>query len=223
MDNQNPNNEVTELIGDLLTELINELVVEQNFTEFQFLRNIYQRNEVKRRYVQIKFCRKLLRNSAASALKDYLNSLGKDNDQFESLVIYSDTNIIIEAFSREIGTLLNMLDEFYEYTLSGHVFDVLLGGDRADEDLRDFRNGRQAFMEQKELALTKLFRTYAELDQSPIIELLNIREEPVAAVYLNEFKYKRFVISETNNSERYAFYADGVLVYFSHFRKIQKA
>lgn len=142
MDNQNPNNEVTELIGDLLTELINELVIGQNFTEFQFLRNIYQRNEVKRRYVQIKFCCKLLRNSAASALKDYLNSLGKDTDQFESLVIYSDTNIIIEAFSREIGTLLNMLDEFYEYTLSGHIFDVLLGGDRADEDLRDFRNGR---------------------------------------------------------------------------------
>lgn len=75
-------------------------------------------------------------------------------------------------------------------------------------------------MEQKELALTKLFRTYVELDQSPILELLNIREEPVAAIYLNEFKYKRFVVSETNNSERYAFYTDGVLVYFSHFRKL---
>lgn len=142
MDNQNPNNEVTELIGDLLTELINELVIKQNFTEFQFLRNIYQRNEVKRRYVQIKFCRKLLKNSAEASLKDYLNNLEKDNDQFESLVVYSDTNVIIEAFSREIGTLLNMLDEFYEYTLSGHIFDILLGGDRADEDLRDFRNGR---------------------------------------------------------------------------------
>lgn len=142
MDNQNPNNEVTELIGDLLTELINELVIEQNFTEFQFLRNIYQRNEVKRRYVQIKFCRKLLRNSAAKALKDYLSNLEKDNDQFESLVIYSDTNVIIEAFSREIGILLNILDEFYEYTLSGHIFSVLLGNDRAEEDLRDFRNGR---------------------------------------------------------------------------------
>lgn len=142
MDNQNPNNEVTELIGDLLTELINELVIEQNFTEFQFLRNIYQRNEIKRRYVQIKFCRKLLKNSAETALKEYLNGLEKNDDQFESLVIYSDTNVIIEAFSREIGILLNILDEFYEYTLSGHIFSVLLGNDRAEEDLRDFRNGK---------------------------------------------------------------------------------
>lgn len=142
MDNQNPNNEVTELIGDLLTELINELVIEQNFTEFQFLRNIYQRNEIKRRYVQIKFCRKLLKNSAEAALKEYLNGLEKNDDQFESLVIYSDTNVIIEAFSREIGILLNILDEFYEYTLSGHIFSVLLGNDRAEEDLRDFRNGK---------------------------------------------------------------------------------
>lgn len=83
--------------------------------------------------------------------------------------------------------------------------------------------GDRVYMEQQELALTKLFRTYAELDQAPIVELLNINEEPVAAVYLNEFKCKRFAISETNNSERYAFYADGVLVYFSHFRKLQKA
>lgn len=142
MDNQDPNNEVAELIGDLLTELIDELVVEQNFTDFQFLRNIHQRNDVKRRYVQINFCRKLLKKSAAAALKEYLSGLEKDKDQFESLVIYSDTNLIIEALSREIGTLLSMLDEFYEYTLSGHIFDVLLGNDRAEEDLRDFRNGR---------------------------------------------------------------------------------
>lgn len=142
MDNQDPNNEVAEAIGDLLTELINELVVEQNFTKFQLLRNIYQRNEIKRRYIQIKFCRKLLKSSASAALKGYLNGLEEDQDQFESLVAYHDTNTIIEALSREMRGLLDILDEFYEYTLSGHILNVLLGNDRADEDLRDFRYRR---------------------------------------------------------------------------------
>lgn len=142
MDNQNPNNEVTELVEDLLTELINDLVVKRNFTDFRFLTNIYQRNEVKRRYLQIKFCHKLLKKSAAASFKKYLSKLKEDNDQFESLVIYSDTNTILNAFSREIRILLDMLDEFYEYTLGGHLFNVLIGNDRADEDLRDFRYRR---------------------------------------------------------------------------------
>lgn len=71
-----------------------------------------------------------------------------------------------------------------------------------------------------EHTLSTLFSTYAELDNPPILELLNIDNKPVGALYLANLKYKNFVISETNNSEKYYLYADGIGVYFSFYRKI---
>lgn len=71
-----------------------------------------------------------------------------------------------------------------------------------------------------EHSLTTLFQTYAELDNPPILELQNIDGKPVGALYLAEMKYKRFIISETNNSEKYYLYMDGIGIYFSFFQKI---
>ena len=71
-----------------------------------------------------------------------------------------------------------------------------------------------------EHSLATLFQTYAELDCPPILELQNIDGKPVGALYLSELKYKRFFISETNNSEKYYLVIDGVGIYFSFYRKI---
>lgn len=71
-----------------------------------------------------------------------------------------------------------------------------------------------------ENSLTTLFQTYADLERPPVIELLNIRKEPVGAVYLDKFKYKNFVVSETNNSEKYYLYVDGLGIYFSYYQKL---
>ena len=68
--------------------------------------------------------------------------------------------------------------------------------------------------------LTALFHTYAELDNPPILELLNIDNKPVGAIYLSEMRYKRFLVSETNNSEKYYLYMDGLGIYFSFYKKI---
>lgn len=71
-----------------------------------------------------------------------------------------------------------------------------------------------------EYALTTLFQTYAELDKPPILELMNIDGKPVGALYLAEMKHRNFIISETNNSEKYYLYMDGIGIYFSFFKKI---
>ena len=71
-----------------------------------------------------------------------------------------------------------------------------------------------------ENSLTTLFQTYAELEKPPVIELLNIRKELVGAIYLDKFKYKNFVVSETNNSEKYYLYVDGLGIYFSYYQKL---
>ena len=71
-----------------------------------------------------------------------------------------------------------------------------------------------------EHSLATLFQTYAELDYPPIIELLDINNKPVGALYLNQLRYKNFVVSETNNTEKYFLVIDGVGVYFSFYKKI---
>ena len=69
-------------------------------------------------------------------------------------------------------------------------------------------------------SLTTLFHTYAELDKPPIIELLNIDKKPVGAIYFDKLRYKNFIITETNNSEKYYLYVDGLGIYFSFYQKI---
>ena len=71
-----------------------------------------------------------------------------------------------------------------------------------------------------ELSLTNLFQTYADLEQPPVIELLNIDKKPVGAIYFDKLRYKNFVVTETNNSEKYYLYVDGIGIYFSFYQKI---
>lgn len=73
---------------------------------------------------------------------------------------------------------------------------------------------------EQEHTLTTLFHSLADQEYPPIIELLNIDNKPVGALYLKQLKYKNFVVSETNNSEKYYLYADGVGIYFSFYKKI---
>lgn len=72
----------------------------------------------------------------------------------------------------------------------------------------------------EEHSLVTLFHTMCELKKPPIIELLDINNKLVGALYLDKLKYKNFVISETNNSEKYFLYLNGIGIYFSFFRKI---
>jgi hypothetical protein len=69
-------------------------------------------------------------------------------------------------------------------------------------------------------SLMILFSALQDQEKPPVIELLNIDRKPVGAIYLDKFKYKNFVISETNNSEKYYFYVDGIGIYFSYYQKI---
>ena len=71
-----------------------------------------------------------------------------------------------------------------------------------------------------EHSLTTLFHAYADLEKPPVIELLSIDKKPVGAIYFDKLRYKNFVITETNNSEKYYLYVDGLGIYFSFYQKI---
>lgn len=69
-------------------------------------------------------------------------------------------------------------------------------------------------------SLTILFSAMADQEKPPVLELLDINKKPVGAIYLDKLRYKHFVISDTNNSEKYYFYMDGLGIYFSFYQKI---
>ena len=71
-----------------------------------------------------------------------------------------------------------------------------------------------------EHSLTTLFHALADQEHPPILELLNIDHKPIGALYLKQLRYKNFVVSETNNSEKYYLYVDGIGIYFSFYKKI---
>ena len=71
-----------------------------------------------------------------------------------------------------------------------------------------------------ETSLTQLFYTYAEEPDPPIIELQDINHKTIAALYLKSMRFRKLTISETNNTERYFLYIDGIGIYFSFFRKL---
>ena len=56
----------------------------------------------------------------------------------------------------------------------------------------------------------------------PIIELINSERIPVGAIYLNSVKIEdaTVALSQTNHKEKYAFYYNGVLIYFTYYRKL---
>ena len=70
-------------------------------------------------------------------------------------------------------------------------------------------------------SIVALFTAYSESDSPPILELQNINHQPIGAVYLSTFKYRNFTISETNNSEKYYLYVDGIGIYFSFFKQVR--
>jgi len=70
-------------------------------------------------------------------------------------------------------------------------------------------------------SLAQLFTLWIEQPNPPIIELLDINQRPVGALYLGKFREKsQIVISETNNQERYYLYCDGIGIYFSFYKKL---
>ena len=75
-------------------------------------------------------------------------------------------------------------------------------------------------VQNNEHPLVTLFQAYSELDNPPVLELLSIDRKPVGAIYLNKFKYKNFIISETNNSEKYYYIIQYLASYFLVKREI---
>lgn len=61
------------------------------------------------------------------------------------------------------------------------------------------------------------------LDKSAaVVQLENYAHIPVAALYLDKVDYENIVVSETKTKEKYYVYINGIAIFFSYFRFIEK-
>lgn len=71
--------------------------------------------------------------------------------------------------------------------------------------------------------LTSLIRHYQEIGDNTPIELLNRDGFPIGAIYPVSTSFKTIVVTDSDYSkEKYSLYADGILVFFSSWKKVTK-
>jgi hypothetical protein len=74
-----------------------------------------------------------------STYKSYLAQVAMGNPDLETLMALKQFKICTDFYKDETKILNDMLSEYTEYVLSGHVIDTLVGNIRPDEDLYDHR------------------------------------------------------------------------------------
>lgn len=70
-----------------------------------------------------------------STYKSYLTQVEAGNPDLETLMALKQFKICTDFYDDETKILDDMLSEYTEYILSGHVIDTLVGNIRPDEDL----------------------------------------------------------------------------------------
>ena len=68
--------------------------------------------------------------------------------------------------------------------------------------------------------ITSLFVKWGLTEQNTVVQLINYKGEPVAALYLNKLNFDQVAITEVNLMDKYYLYIDGVGIFFSTYKKI---
>ena len=82
---------------------------------------------------------KMFKKLYDSTSKTYLTQVAEGNPDLETLMALKQFKICMDFYRDETKILDDMLLEYTEYVLSGHVIDTLVGNIRPDEDLYDYR------------------------------------------------------------------------------------
>ena len=124
---------------------------EQNFLElvhraldskhsnFEFLRSAQDRTSAKIVRFSYATISKMFKKLYESTYKTYLKQVEFGEQDVETLMALKQFKHCMEFYDNEAKIVDDMLEEYTEYILSGHVVDTLLGKVRPDEDLHDYR------------------------------------------------------------------------------------
>lgn len=133
--------EKTELTEDeKFFEAIVKKALSGKHSDFEFIRT-YEACETARLYkISVKRLSKVFKNLYKKSMKTYAKDIMTDEQKLETLMSMKQFKICHDYFEKECEIAKDMLDEYYAYLTSGHIFDQLvMNGVRSDDDCVDYR------------------------------------------------------------------------------------
>lgn len=133
----NNSNTVNSGEADFL-ELVHR-ALDSKHSNFEFLRSAQDRTSAKIVRFSYATVSKMFKKLYESTYKTYLKQVELGDQDVETLMALKQFKHCMEFYNDESKIVDDMLEEYTEYILSGHVIDTLLGKVRPDEDLWDHR------------------------------------------------------------------------------------
>ena len=109
-------------------------------SDFEFIRT-YETCKVVRYYkISVKRVSKVFKTLYKKLMKTYAKDIMTDGQKLEMLMSMKQFEICYRYYEKECEIAKDMLDEYYVYLTSGHIFDQLvMNGVRSDGDCVDYR------------------------------------------------------------------------------------
>ena len=109
-------------------------------SDFEFIRT-YEMCKVARYYkISVKKVSKVFKTLYKKLMKTYAKDIMTDEQKLEMLMSMKQFEICYRYYEKECEIAKDMLDEYYAYLTSGHMFDQLvMNGARTDDDCVDYR------------------------------------------------------------------------------------
>ena len=133
--------EKTELSEDeKFFEAVMKKALSGKHSDFEFIRT-YEACETARLYkISVKRLSKVFKNLYKELMKTYAKDIMTDEQKLEMLMSMKQFKICHDYFEKEREIAKDMLDEYYAYLTSGHIFDqLIMNGIRSDDDCVDYR------------------------------------------------------------------------------------
>ena len=133
--------EKTELSEDeKFFEAVMKKALSGKHSDFEFIRT-YEACETARLYkISVKRLSKVFKNLYKELMKSYAKNIMADEQKLEMLMSMKQFKICHDYFEKECEIAKDMLDEYYAYLTSGHIFDqLIMNGIRSDDDCVDYR------------------------------------------------------------------------------------
>lgn len=108
-------------------------------SDFEFIRSLQERFAVKTYRFGVEAVIKIFRNLYDSTYKTYVSQVKSGNQDLQTLLALKQFRQCLKFYEKERDIARDMIDEYWEYILSWHIIDTLIGNYRPLEDLWDHR------------------------------------------------------------------------------------
>lgn len=124
---------------ELFKNLVQTALAGKN-SEFEFIRCWHDRCSIKNYVIQMSSIINMFTKLCKTTYKTYLNQINLDLQDIQVLLALKQFKQCRDYYKQERSIALDMLDEYTEYVLRGHILDTLMGEIRPDTDLVDYRD-----------------------------------------------------------------------------------